>query len=904
MESSFNLAHAIATWRQFQSQTHRFLKEDLDELEVHLRAHIIDLRQRGRTEEVAFQEAVRTLGDLGEVQAEYNKVHWSKLKHRKKLADELMWRGSMIRNYLKIALRSLFRQKGYALLNVLGLAIGIACCLILFLYVSYEMSFDQFNTRIDRIYRGGFELTRNGEQQHTRGETGFNLGPTMAAEVPGIDQFVRILPNYGSAVLSYTEGKETRSFKEVRVVYADSSFLDVFDYPLIQGDKSQALSNPGTLLLSASMARKYFGDAEPLGKTIAVNGWVRGDYTVAGVFEDVPATSHLPFDFLLPMRDLLQLQRFSNPERGWDRLAFGTYFQVAEDADIEALEDAITQSYYAHRGEQLTAAYTEVKAHLQPLSDIHLNPEITGPIAITGSRKTLHFFIMIGLITFLIALINYVNLATARATDRAQEVGVRKVVGAQKKQLIEQFMTESLLINGIALLIAVVLSLALIPVINQIAGTHLSPRAWMTIPFTLFFVGIIIPSVLLAGFYPAFILSSYKPATVFNAGARTLRLRRVLVVAQFSASVILLIGTSVVNSQLSFMREKDLGFELDQVLIVERPRIRGPVAQWTTEMATLKNELRALPAISNVGLSSTTPGGGFDWYARAFRVGEDPAQGRSVRAIEVDHDFIEVYELDLVAGEGFREGMPLSDVGIPAVIVNENLVQRVGFASNEEAIGEQIASSRGGTYTIHGVVNEFNWSSPHIYSEAVLLFYETRYGEISMTVQADKLPEIIPQVQQIYEALFPGNPFIYQFADDVFDAQYKADDRFASLFALMAMLAIFIACLGLFGLASFEASRRTKEIGVRKVLGASTGSLVGLLSRDFLKLVGIAFVLAIPIAYIALNRWLEGFAYRIDIGVGIFVLAALITWAIASLTISFQTIKAALGNPIKALRYE
>ncbi|MBX2821633.1 MAG: ABC transporter permease [Rhodothermaceae bacterium] len=904
MKKPFDLNSAISAWRHFQSQTHRFLEEDLDELEVHLRAHTDDLQQQGWSQEAAFREAVHSLGDPGELETEYSKVRWSTLKHRRKLTDELRWRGAMLRNYIKIALRSLLHKKGYALLNIIGLAIGMASCLIIFLYVTYETSFDQFNTKIDRIYRGGFEITRNGERQHIRGETAFNLGPTMAEDVPNIIQYARIQPNYGSAVFSVKEGGKTKTFKEDSVIYADSSFLDLFDYPLINGDKSRALADPRTVLISASMAHKYFGDADPLGRTLDFNGWVRGVYTVTGVFADVPATSHLPFDFLLPMHDLLRLRRFSNPERGWDRLSFATYFEIAQGADIETVENAITRTYYEHRSENLAASNTELNAHLQPLSDIHLNADISGPIAITGDRKKVYFFLLICLVTFLIALVNYVNLATARATDRAKEVGVRKVVGAQKKQLVEQFLTESLAINGIALIVAIALSLALVPVLNQIAGIQLSPWDWMTVPFFLFFLVVIIPCVLLAGFYPAFILSSFKPATVFNASARTLRLRKTLIVVQFAASIILLIGTSVIYSQLSFMREKDMGFELDQVVVVENPRIRGAVGRWASDMATLKNKLQELPAISTVGLSSTTPGGGFNWYSRAFKVADDPSEGSPVRSITVDHDFIDVYGLDILAGEAFREGMPLSDAENPSVLVNENLVRRLGFTSNEEAVGQQIASVRGGPYTIHGVVNKFNWSSAHIYSEAVILFYETRYGEISMAVQAGKLPEVLPVVQQIYEDLFPGNPFLYHFADDVFDAQYKSDQTFASLFALFAGLAVFIACLGLFGLASFEASRRTKEIGVRKVLGASTGSLIGMLSRDFLKLVGVAFFIAIPVAYITMNRWLDGFAYHIQMGPGIYLFAALVTLMIASLTISFHTVKAALGNPIKALRYE
>ncbi|HMB92483.1 MAG TPA: FtsX-like permease family protein, partial [Rhodothermales bacterium] len=519
-----------------------------------------------------------------------------------------------------------------------------------------------------------------------------------------------------------------------------------------------------------------------------------------------------------------------------------------------------------------------------------------------------YFFLMIGIITLLIALVNYVNLATARALDRAREVGVRKVVGAHQRQLIAQFMMESCLMNGIALLLAVGLSLALRPVLNQLANVHLVSAMWLQSDFWLVVLGIFAVGTLLSGVYPAFMLSSFKPVTVLKGGAGTLAsratLRKSLVVIQFVASIVLLAGTAVVYQQLAFMRSMDMGFELDQVLVVERPRVRGEVEQWATEMNTFKDKLRTIPAVGHVGLSSTTPGRGFDWYSRVFKRTDDPSQGKAARATRIDYDFLEVYGLQVVAGAPFREGMSLSDGEDAQVLVNEKLVRAVGFASNEEAIGQEIRVQRGDTYIIHGVVSDFKWSSAHVWGESVLMLYETRYGDISMTVQPEQIPSTLAAVREVFQTLFPGNPFVYRFADESFNAQYRADQRFATLFAIFAGIAILIACLGLFGLAAFTADRRTKEIGVRKVLGASVGSIVALLSQDFLKLVGFAFLFAVPLTYVLMQRWLEGFAYRISQGPGVFVLTGGLVLLIALATVSYQSIKAALADPVKSLRYE
>jgi putative ABC transport system permease protein len=525
-----------------------------------------------------------------------------------------------------------------------------------------------------------------------------------------------------------------------------------------------------------------------------------------------------------------------------------------------------------------------------------------------------YFFTLIGLITLVIALVNYVNLATARAMDRAREVGVRKVVGAYPKQLIGQFLLESALMNILALVLAIALSMLLLPVVNRVAAVEMSRDLWLDGRFWAVFLGVFGLGALLAGLYPAFILSSFKPAAVLKgkAGAFASRvtLRKVLVVVQFTASIALLAGTTIVYSQLTYMRGLDTGLDLEQVLVVEGPRVRTEGSNQVAEMSALKSELRKIPAIQEIGLSSETPGRGFSmYYGRTHRVGADPATGKLVLGTYIDEDFPGVYGLELVAGQPFYEGMTLPDSGDVPIMVNETFVQRLGFSSNEEAVGERIAIMRN-VYVVKGVYEDFQWSSAHQEREAVLFHFEpgggseSGGGSISMKVNTRALSGTIAAVKQTYQSLLPGNPFNYYFADVAFDEQYRADRRFAMLFAGFAGISILIACLGLFGLVAFTAARRTKEIGVRKVLGASVASIVALLSTDFLKLVGLAFLVATPLAYFAMERWLDGFAYRIEIGPAVFLFNGVLVLLVVLATVSYQSIRAALADPVKSLRYE
>jgi len=910
MNSRFDLEKALAAWRRSLEYNRAFSADDLDELEQHVRDQVAGLVAEGLTEEAAFHRALHEMGDYPTAEAEYRKVYWGKLRREHRLNDEISWRGAMLKNYFLVGIRSLLRAKLHSFLNLFGLAVGMACCLLIFQYAAYETSFDAFHEKKDQLYRATFRQTQNGEDQGFGVTVGYIFGPTMAQEVPGIVRYSRVHPFDREPVLSYNGVSADQTFTEDKILFVDSTFLSMFNYRLVNGDRATALRQPQTMLVSESMARKYFRAEEPVGKAVKVTGfWVRGTYTVAGVFKDVPPTSHMQFDFLLPMEDLLRDGRFDRGGGPWGWQNFVTYLEIEPTADVAAIEANITKMYSKHRRDEFTASNTQATAYLQPLMDIHLNSAIRGPVAVTGDRNTVYFFSIIGLITLVVALVNYINLATARAMDRAKEVGVRKIVGAQKTQLIGQFLMESALTNIVALVLAIVLSLLLLPVVNRSADVEMTRDLWLDGRFWVVFLGIFAVGTLLSGLYPAFVLSSFKPVTVLKGSVRafasTMRLREVLVVVQFTASIALLAGTVIVYSQISYMRSFDTGLDLEQVLVVEGPRVRAAGGDRGAEMMLFKNELRKIPKIQEVGLSQTTPGQTFYFSIPVYQATSNPSTGALARLTLIDEDFPKVYGLELAAGEAFDEGMTVPDSGAAPVMMNETMVRELGFASNEEAINERIASGSGGPgFLVKGVFKDFQWSSAHREAESVIFLYNRNGDNISMKLGTAEMPKTIAAIEQTYEELFPGNPFNYSFADASFDEQYRADRRFATLFGAFAGIAIMIACLGLFGLASFTAAQRTKEIGVRKVLGASVRSIVGLLSKEFLMLVGIAFIAAVPASFFYMKSWLNDFAYRIELGPGVFLLAGGAALFIALATVGYQAFRAAMTDPIKSLRYE
>lgn len=814
----------------------------------------------------------------------------------------------MFKNYFTTALRNLLRRKGYSFINIAGLTFGLTCCLIIFQYVAFEYGFDNFNANVAYLYRISQTTIKGGSEPETSALNGYAMGPALAQSVPEVVRFARIHPDYGDPVIS-NSAQPDKAFEENQVFYADPAFLQMFSYPLVLGDPTKALAEPSTIFISAAMARKYFGDENPLGKALNVNGWIAGTFNVNGVFRDVPANSHLQFDFLLPMSDLLQKSNYNDPKHGWSWQNFNTYVQLREDANLAATEQKFTEVLLSNRGEDFKRTDTKARLNAQPLRDVHLNNAVFAPKTVQGSYRTVYFFAVIALITLVIALVNYVNLATARSLDRSREVGVRKVIGAQRGQLIFQFLAESALTNLVALVFAIVLAEMLRPFVNNLASTQLTdwawanPRVWEW-ALVMFFAG-----TLLAGLYPAFALSSFKPVTVLKAktGSSSIRLwlRQGLVVLQFAASVGLLAGTVIVYAQLDHMRRMDLGINLNQILTVPGPRVLAEGMDNTQAIQRLTNELRQVPGLRQIATSSALPGRGFDWYSSNLRrETADPSTSVRGALAWIDSSFASLYGLQLIAGRGF-EGSPskILQGETRPVILNETAVRAVGFDTPNDAL-QQLVAMGGATFRVVGIFKDFNWSSAHSPREAALFTLTPAGSQLSLKVSTENLPQTIAAVERIYKMLFPGNPFSYSFVDEKFDEQYRNDQRFAALFSVFAGLAILIACLGLFGLASFSARQRTKEIGIRKVLGASVASVVALLSQEFVKLILLANVLAWPVAYFTMNKWLQDFAYRIEIGWGVFALAGAMALIIALLTVSAQAIKAALANPVESLRYE
>ena len=814
----------------------------------------------------------------------------------------------MLRNYFKIAYRTLKNKKVYSGINITGLFIGITCCLLIFQYVAFEKQFDTFHKHEQDIYRILSGFGRKGEKVGYFGAyTPQAMALALKEAVPEITRITRL--HADKVILSDAE-RPDQVFEEDEVLYADQDFLKLFSFPVISGDLNEALA-PGTALLSEEAARLYFGGQNPVGRILSVTGRVTQDYRVVGVFSDVPANSHLQFEVLLSIADLLKTGDYATePEGGWSWNNFSTYIQLHPQADPVSTEKKLTASYLAHRGEILKHQGFKSGTKIQPLRDIHLNASIPGSLnEVMGSSRTVYFFTIIGLVTFLIAITNYINLTTARALSRAREVGIRKVIGAKKIQLIAEFLSDSALTNLIALAMALAATTLLIPYVNDIAQTQLTPEFWLSPGFWLALIGGFVVSTLLSGLYPAFILSSFKPIAVLKGkssiGSSQPWLRRGLVVLQFAASIVLIIGTVTVYNQLNYMRGRDLGLDIGQVLTIEDPRNLAEGVDASAATSNFLNELRKIPGITHVASSYSLPGQGFTWNGASIRKTTD-APENAIRGVAtyVDTSFAKLYGMELLAGKGLGEiTLSSEEDAIGPIVVNETLVKSLGFQDPEASINE-LLDIGGYEAQIIGVYKDFSWMSAHQAQENIVIAHAAGGGHISLRTSTGDFPALLGAIESRFNEFFPANLFKFNFVDRIFDQQYKNDIRFATLFSLFAGLAIFIACLGLFGLAYFTSQQRKKEIGVRKVLGASVGNVIKLLSLDFIKLVVIGFLIAVPMAWYMMNKWLADFTYRIEIGAGVFLLAGLAALLIALLTVSGQSIKAALSNPVDSLREE
>jgi putative ABC transport system permease protein len=791
----------------------------------------------------------------------------------------------MLKNYLKIALRNLLRQKALSFINLAGLATGMACSILILLWVQEELSYDRFHAHADSIYRittdmGGHETARSSVP----------LAGALKAELPAVKNAVRLRP-LNSRSLLFEVGE--RKFEEERVIFADSTFFQVFSFRLLRGDPKTALVRPDGLLLTERMAQKYFGTADVLGKTIRMGN--QTDFEVTGVLQEVPTNSHLQFDFLLPV-SFLATTDFNLINNIWTNYPYFTYLQLDENV-------ASSPALVAEVEKQMNGIFrrnepgNKTAFSLQPLTKIHLHSKLNSDVEGNGNIQYVRIFAVAAVFILLVACINFMNLATARSARRAKEVGLRKVIGAHRGQLMGQFLGESLLISFLALELAVILVEAVLPAFNDLSGKALS------VSFTdgKLFLGLLLIALvtgLLSGSYPALFLSAFQPVRVLKGGVTkvgsgSVFFRNGLVVVQFVVSIVLIVGTAVVYKQLRFIQSQNLGYDQENLLYLP---LRGEIYE---NIDAFRAELERHPSTGYYSFISDLPTNISNATTGVHWEGKDPEYHPNFYPMAVDEHFMEVFKTQLLAGRGFAREFRDDTV---SWVLNEKALEVIGLKA-DEAVGKPFRfwDWQG---TIVGVVKDFNFKPIHQPVEPMVLRLNSGWGYLVVRTKPGQLNAAIADLGQIWQKLNPAYPFAYDFLDQDLSRLYRAEERMSTIFNAFALLAIFISCLGLYGLAAFTAEQRTKEISIRKVLGASVANIMGLLSKDFVKLVLIAIVIATPLAWYGMSQWLEDFAYRIDLEWWLFGVAGLMALLIALLTVSFQSVKAALMNPVKSLRSE
>jgi putative ABC transport system permease protein len=807
---------------------------------------------------------------------------------------------AMFKNYSLVAWRNLVKKKAYSFINIFGLGLGIACCVLIFMYVQDELSYDSYHEKKDRIYR----VIHGHRGADSRDLTSIYpywvwgnapIGPALKNDFPEIDKVVQFS---GRSDILLTHGD--KMYQEEGIFFMDSTAFDVFSWRLVKGNPKTALAAPFSIVLTESTARKYFGDADPLGKilqgTASPGRSNPGDYTVTGIIADLPSNSHFRFEVLISMSTF----RNSIPDifTSWGYVDFYTYFLVNEQFDERSFKAKLPDFLERHK-EHPESKYVIA---IESLKDVYLRTKAERQPGETGSLANIYVFSIIGLFILTIAIINFMNLSTARSMERGKEVGIRKSIGADRGSLIYQFLGESMIIVCLSTILALAIVMVAMPYMDSITGKELQIQrfvSWQTVSgflLLVIFIGIV------AGSYPALVLSGFNPVLILKGITRShaggAGLRKALVVFQFTLSIALIAGTMIVYSQMSHLLDRDLGFDDEQMLIVDY-NYDGAVNE---KSELLKNELENHPSISSVAFSRSLPGSYFPHAGTEIEKpdGEMEMQGQAI--FQVGLDFVTHFGLELVAGRTYSRQFPTDSA--QAIIINESAARQYGYTNPADAVGKKFRQW-GREGKVIGVVKDFNFTSLHKdIAPLTLPFspYSSRYMSLKLT--SKNIEETVEAVRKVWMSQVPHRPFLYSFLDEDFTRQYKSEFMFRKLFTTFAFLAIFIACLGLLGLATYTAEKRTKEIGIRKVLGADLRSIVTLLSKDFIVLVLIAIVIATPVSWYAMNRWLQGFAYKMEIQPWIFVLSGCIALVIALLTISYQSLRSAVMNPVSSLRSE
>jgi len=799
----------------------------------------------------------------------------------------------MIKNYLKVSIRNLLKHKGYAFINILGLAVGIAASVLIFLYITNEMSYDKFHEKADRTYRITADWSNKGDSRIHQLGTPFILAQTIREKYPQVEAITQLSGPLGDVIVRYRDN----AFKETEAFCAEPSFFDVFSFPLLKGNPETSLKDPNMLVMTQSLAKKYFGDEDPMGKTIEMQA--SGDklfFQITGVMEDIPQNSHFRFDMLISMKTV-----YPEPSMGWTWNNYTTYVTLQEAVTQSLMEEKLVEIDKVHfRGgaEHIPWIWT-----LEPLTRIHLHSDLVTGNQPNGSMAYVRLFTIVAVLILLIAGINFVNLATARSTRRAKEVGLRKVVGSLRRQLIQQFLSESILMSLIALVFAVILIQAALPFYRNLTGKTLA-LSYFGNPFVILgLLGLALCVGILAGLYPAFFLSSFKLTNVLKGsplasrGRGALFLRNGLVVFQFAMSVLLIIGSLVIFRQLEYIKNQRLGFDKEHVVIIHNADTLGGQLEAYMERLKRQSDVLGVTAVRSV------PGRGSPNWGIGVE-GIELERPLNMNFMTCDQDFADVLNIKMLEGRFMSRDFPAD---VDSVVINKKAAEYFGI---ENPVGKKLRiwwTEK--DLTIIGIIDNFHFESLHRYvrSMGYLLpeaIDSTQKPYLLVKIKSQVTSGVLSNLQKTWESMSAGLPFEFTFLDDKVNSLYQNDNRAGKIVTLFSCLAIFVSCLGLFGLAAFVAEQRTKEIGVRKVLGAPLSNIMWLLIGQFVKWVIVANLIAWPVGYWIMNRWLQGFAFRASLSLWIFLASGLAALAIAALTVSSQVIKAALANPAESLKYE
>jgi len=809
----------------------------------------------------------------------------------------------MLISFIKIGIRNLVKNKIYSAINILGLAVGLAGCILIGLFVEDEMSYDKFHENSDNIYRLALERIYPTHSTYYA-ITPHSFGDVLGEELPEIEQVVRLFNFVNPVVIRYeNEHGEELAMEEKHVLLADSNFFKVFTIPLLKGDRETVMRGANKLVMTESTAKRYFGDADPVNKILVTGA---GEFTVSGVCRDLPENSHFKFDII---GTLNTLDFFNN--MNYTGFSAYQYLVLNEGADPDLLEEKLPEIVKKYAGpqiqENLSISYEDYIAagngynyFLQPLTSIHLHSQLENEMQVNGNIAIVYIFISISLFILIIACINFMNLATARSSDRAKEIGIRKTLGSSRKKIIVQITLESIIISLISLVIGVLIVSSSLPYFNQLANKSLELNLEsMILPVLL---GFAILVGILSGLYPAIFLSAFKPSVVlkgrFASGTQGIWLRNSLVIVQFFISIILIAGTLLIYKQLNFLQERQLGFDKDNVIIVER------AFALDEQFDAFKDELRTFSFVKSLGVSSSIPGR--DQFFGAFFQVNEGSEVLTTKNMVIDEDYIETLNLEMLMGRDFDRNFEDS----LSLIINETAVKAFGI---EDPVGATLTTPAAGevpavTFTIVGVIKDFNFQSLHTQITPLTLWYANNNAQyINIKMNSSDFSSDLSELEALWKKYVPDEPFKFSFLDQNLNTLYEAEQDSGMIMLIFSILAIIIASVGLFGLAAYTTIQRKKEIGVRKVMGSSVGGIITLLSRDFAKLIIISFLIAVPLVYVGMTKWLEGFAYKVKIASvypAVILIAGVISFGIAFITVSYHSIKAAVTNPVDSLRYE